>query len=189
MTRWYETGLHSFYDKVVWDRTASNFFDKIVWDRTAFVFMTRWHETGLHSFLWQDCMRQDCTHFYDKIVWDRTAFIFMTRLYETGTHPFYIGMYIHIYTHIYTSQKECLCIFSQCTDFTKCTEASCQEQHSKSGTQMKKSPGSHRPSSGRWFPAASQSPSRAHSRTTCISNSYAWPWLCCWATSKLQREP
>ena len=41
----------------------------------------------------------------------------MTRWHETGTHPFYIGMYIHIYTHIYvhiyTSQKECLCIFSQ----------------------------------------------------------------------------
>ena len=42
----------------------------------------------------------------------------MTSQHNTGTHPFYIGMYIHIcthiYVHIYTSQKECLCIFSQC---------------------------------------------------------------------------
>ena len=89
-----------FYDKIVWDRTASifwqdgmrqdciHFYDKIVWDRTASIFMTRWHETGLHPFLWQDCMRQDCIHFYDKMAWDRTASILMTRLYETGLHPF-----------------------------------------------------------------------------------------------------
>ena len=90
MTRWHETGLHSF--------------------------LTRWHDTGLHSFLRQDGMRQDCIHFYDKMAWDRTASISMTTWHETGTHPFYIAMYIHIYTHIYvhiyTSQKECLCIFS-----------------------------------------------------------------------------
>ena len=65
MKRWYETGLHPF-------------FDKMAWDRTAFIFMTRLYETGLHPFLWQDCMRQDCIHFYDKMAWDRTASIFMT---------------------------------------------------------------------------------------------------------------
>ena len=102
MTRLNETGLHPFFDKMVWDRTAFilwqdcmrqdciHFYDKIVWDRTAFIFMTRWHETGLHPFLWQDCMRQDCIHFYDKIVWDRTASIFMTRWQKTGTHPFFL---------------------------------------------------------------------------------------------------
>ena len=76
MTRLYETGLHPFFDKMVWDRTAS-------------IFMTRWRETGLHSFLWQDCMRQDCIHFYDKIVWDRTASIFMTRWLRQDCIHFY----------------------------------------------------------------------------------------------------
>ena len=73
MTRWYETWLHSFYDKIVCDR--------------------------LHPFLWQNgmrqdciyfsqyCIRQDCIHFYDKMAWGRAAF-FLTRLYETGLHSF-----------------------------------------------------------------------------------------------------
>ena len=102
VTRWHETGLHSFLWQDCMKQDCGHFYDKM-------------HGTGLHSFLWQDCMRPVLIHFYDKIVWNRTAFIFVTRLYETGTHPFYIGMYIHIfshiYVHIYTSQKECLCIF------------------------------------------------------------------------------
>ena len=102
LTRWYETGLHSFLWQDCMRQDCIHFYDKIVWDRTASIFG-------------QDGMRPDCIHFYDKIVWDRTAFIFMTRQHKTGTHPFYIGIYIHIRTHIYvhihTSQKECLCIF------------------------------------------------------------------------------
>ena len=119
MTRWHETGLHSFLRQDGMKQDCIHFYDKMAWDRTAFIFKTRWHETGLHPFLWQDGMRQDCIHFYDKMAWDRTASIFMTRWHETGTHPFYIAMCIHIYTHIYvhiyTSQKECLCIFSHGT--------------------------------------------------------------------------
>ena len=87
MTRWYETGLPSFYDKVEWDRTASIFWQDGM-RQDCIHFVTRLYETGLHSFLWQDCMRQDCIHFYDKMAWDRTASIFMRRLYETGLNPF-----------------------------------------------------------------------------------------------------
>ena len=87
MTRLNETGLHPFFDKMVWDRTAS-------------IFITRLYETGTHPFLWQNGMRQGCIHFltkwheaglhlfFDKTVWDRTAFIFRTSWHKTGTHPF-----------------------------------------------------------------------------------------------------
>ena len=75
MTRLYETGLHPFFDKMVWDRTASIFMTR--WRETGLhsFFVARLYETGLHPFLWQDCMRQDCIHFYDKMA-------------KTGLHSF-----------------------------------------------------------------------------------------------------
>ena len=88
LTRWHETGLHSFLWQDCMRQDCIHFYDKMAWDRTASIFMTRWHETGLHSFLWQDCMRQDCIHFYDKIVWDRYSSMFMRSQHKTGTHPF-----------------------------------------------------------------------------------------------------
>ena len=53
LTRWHETGLHSF----LWQDCMR---------QDCIHFVTRLYETGLHPFLWQDCMRQDCFHFYDK---------------------------------------------------------------------------------------------------------------------------
>ena len=78
MTRLYETGLHSFLwqdgmrqdlHPFLWQdcmrQDCIYFYDKIVWDRTASIFMTRWQKTGTHPFLWQASIRPVFIHFYE----------------------------------------------------------------------------------------------------------------------------